>query len=86
MKLATLKEGGRDGTLVVVSRDLSRAIKVPTIARTLQMAIDDWRSLHSELAAIYRLLNEDRLHVPFFVVFGDDHAEAAAEFAAEFLS
>ncbi|HSE78160.1 MAG TPA: fumarylacetoacetate hydrolase family protein [Alphaproteobacteria bacterium] len=62
MKLATLKEGGRDGTLVVVSRDLSRAIKVPTIARTLQMALDDWRSLHSELAAIYRLLNEDRIH------------------------
>ncbi|HJS33379.1 MAG TPA: fumarylacetoacetate hydrolase family protein [Alphaproteobacteria bacterium] len=62
MKLATLREGGRDGTLVVVARDLSRAIKVPTVARTLQAALDDWRSLHSELAAIYRLLNEDRIH------------------------
>ena len=62
MKLATLKDGGRDGTLVVVSRDLSRAIKVPTIARTLQATLDDWRNLHSELSAIYRLLNEDRIH------------------------
>ena len=58
MKLASLKEGGRDGTLVVVSRDLARAVKVPRIARTLQAALDDWASLHAELASIYRLLNE----------------------------
>ncbi|SEG16379.1 fumarylacetoacetate (FAA) hydrolase, partial [Thauera chlorobenzoica] len=36
MKLATLKHGGRDGTLVVVSRDLTRCRAVPAIARTLQ--------------------------------------------------
>ena len=36
MKLATLKQGGRDGTLVVVSRDLKRCVPVPSIARTLQ--------------------------------------------------
>ena len=36
MKLATLKQGGRDGTLVVVSRDLTRCRAVPAIARTLQ--------------------------------------------------
>lgn len=35
MKLATLKRGGRDGTLVVVSRDLTRAKEVPQIAKTL---------------------------------------------------
>ncbi|MCK2086917.1 hypothetical protein MXC99_02955, partial [Thauera aromatica] len=29
MKLATLKHGGRDGTLVVVSRDLTRCRAVP---------------------------------------------------------
>jgi fumarylacetoacetate (FAA) hydrolase len=62
MKLATLKEGGRDGTLVVVSRDLALAVKVPTIARTLQAALDDWQQVHSELASVYRLLNEDRLN------------------------
>jgi fumarylacetoacetate (FAA) hydrolase len=62
MKLATLKEGGRDGTLVVVSRDLSMAVKVPAVARTLQAALDDWHDVHSELASVYRLLNEDHLN------------------------
>ena len=41
MKLATLKAGGRDGTLVVVSRDLVTCQAVPDIARTLQAALDD---------------------------------------------
>jgi fumarylacetoacetate (FAA) hydrolase len=62
MKLATLKEGGRDGTLVVVSRDLSLAVKVPAVARTLQAALDTWRDVQAELAAVYRLLNEDHLN------------------------
>ena len=56
MKLASLKEGGRDGTLVVVSPDLSRCVRVPEIAPTLQRALDDWRTLAPELASIYRLL------------------------------
>lgn len=42
MKLATLKTGGRDGTLVVVQRDLSQCVAVPQIAATLQAALDDW--------------------------------------------
>jgi fumarylacetoacetate (FAA) hydrolase len=42
MKLATLKEGGRDGTLVVVGRDLARAVRATEVARTLQAALDDW--------------------------------------------
>ncbi len=42
MKLATLKNGTRDGELVVVSRDLARCVAVPEIARTLQAALDDW--------------------------------------------
>jgi fumarylacetoacetate (FAA) hydrolase len=58
VKLGTLKEGGRDGTLVIVSRDLKRAIRVPCLAPTLQAALDDWANVHGELAAIYRLLNE----------------------------
>jgi fumarylacetoacetate (FAA) hydrolase len=62
MKLATLKEGGRDGTLVVVSRDLAMAVRVPAIARTLQAALDSWKDIHSELASVYRLLNEDHLN------------------------
>ena len=43
MKLATLRDGTRDGRLVVVSRDLARCMSVPGIATTLQQALDDWR-------------------------------------------
>jgi fumarylacetoacetate (FAA) hydrolase len=50
MKLASLKEGGRDGTLVVVSRDLARAVRVPEIAPTMQPAMDDWQRLAPRLA------------------------------------
>ncbi|MEE8157102.1 MAG: 2-keto-4-pentenoate hydratase, partial [Gammaproteobacteria bacterium] len=42
MKLASLKAGGRDGTLIVVSRDLRRAVRVPKIATSLQAALDGW--------------------------------------------
>ena len=45
MKLATLKDGSRDGTLLVVSRDLKRAQKADHIAPTLQAALDDWNYL-----------------------------------------
>ncbi len=61
MKLASLRDGTRDGALVVVSRDLTRAVRVPTIARTLQAALDDWATRHAELASVYRLLNEGHL-------------------------
>jgi fumarylacetoacetate (FAA) hydrolase len=59
MKLATLKAGGRDGALVVVSRDLSRYQKVPKIAATLQFALDNWDLVAERLQAVYQLLNED---------------------------
>ncbi|HEX7037505.1 MAG TPA: fumarylacetoacetate hydrolase family protein [Pseudomonadales bacterium] len=56
MKLASLK-GGRDGRLVVVSRDLSRAVEVPEIAPTLQAALDNWETVATRLAAVYEALN-----------------------------
>jgi fumarylacetoacetate (FAA) hydrolase len=46
MKLGSLKSGGRDGTLVVVSRDLGRALRASSVAPTLQAALDDW-DIHS---------------------------------------
>ena len=52
MKLATLRDGTRDGELVVVSRDLARCVAVPEIARTLQAALDDWDRTAPALAAI----------------------------------
>jgi fumarylacetoacetate (FAA) hydrolase len=57
MKLATLKTGGRDGTLVVVSRDLSTCQAVPAIARTLQAALDDWDDAAPHLRKVYDQLN-----------------------------
>src|SRR5438067_3620647 len=57
MKLATLKKGGRDGTLVVVSRDLVTCQAVPAIARTLQAALDDWHRAAPRLREVYEQLN-----------------------------
>jgi fumarylacetoacetate (FAA) hydrolase len=57
MKLASLKEGGRDGTLAVVSRDLKRAVRVPAIAHTLQDAIERWSEAEAALAETYGALN-----------------------------
>jgi len=58
MKLATLKTGGRDGTLVVVSRDLVTCQPVPAIAPTLQAALDDWERRAPRLRAVYEQLND----------------------------
>jgi fumarylacetoacetate (FAA) hydrolase len=57
MKLATLKIGGRDGTLVVVNRALTHFLSVPTIARTLQAALDEWESCEPQLRQVYDALN-----------------------------
>lgn len=56
MKLASLRAGGRDGTLIVVSKDLSRAVAVPDIAPTLQAALDDWAKLSPRLATVAEAL------------------------------
>lgn len=57
MKLASLNQG-RDGVLVVVSSDLTRAVTVPAIAATLQAALDDWASKRPQLDAVYQRLND----------------------------
>ena len=56
MKLASLKHG-RDGSLIVVSRDLTKAANAADIAPTLQAALDEWDVLAPQLAARYELLN-----------------------------
>ena len=56
MKLGSLKEGGRDGTLIVVSRDLSRAVRATGIAPTLQQALEDWSNAAPRLAGVYEAL------------------------------
>lgn len=57
MKLASLKQG-RDGQLVVVSRDLSRCVAVPHIAGTLQQALDNWPDSEPRLQQTYAELNQ----------------------------
>jgi len=57
MKLGSLKEGGRDGTLVVVSHDLTRAVRAIAIAPTLQRALEDWSNAAPRLNALSDALN-----------------------------
>lgn len=61
MKLGTLKEGGRDGTLVVISRDLTKAVKCMDIAPTLQHALDDWHKIAPKLATLYKQLSDSKV-------------------------
>ena len=56
MKLGSLKQGGRDGSLIVVSRDLSRAVPAAGIAATLQQALDNWATAAPQLQALYERL------------------------------
>ena len=56
MKLASLK-AGRDGKLIVVSRDLTRAVSASAVAATLQAALDDWAVCSPALQEIYTALN-----------------------------
>jgi len=57
MKLASLKTGGRDGSLIVVSRDLAHYVSAIAIAPTLQAALDDWQQTAPRLNALYDQLN-----------------------------
>jgi len=57
MKLGSLKEGGRDGTLIVVSRDLTRAVRATGIAPTLQRALEDWENVAPRLNALSESLD-----------------------------
>lgn len=57
MKLATYRDGSRDGQLVVVSRDLSTAHFATGIAGRLQQALDDWNFIAPQLQDLYETLN-----------------------------
>jgi fumarylacetoacetate (FAA) hydrolase len=57
MKLASLKTGGRDGSLVVVSRNLGHFVSAADIAPTLQFALDNWHQAAPRLNALYEELN-----------------------------
>ena len=67
MKLATGRDGTRDGRLLVVDRALERAVAVPGIAPTLQHALDDWSRCEAALQEVSRQLESGRCPgvVPF---------------------
>jgi len=58
MKLASLKTGGRDGSLIVVSRDLEYFVSARGISPTLQVALDNWQTTAPRLNALYAELNQ----------------------------
>ncbi|MCC4586084.1 fumarylacetoacetate hydrolase family protein [Xanthomonas sp. NCPPB 1067] len=58
MKLGSLKEGGRDGSLIVVSRDLGKAVRATGIAATLQRALEDWSNIAPRLNALADALED----------------------------
>ena len=65
MKLATYKDGSRDGQLVVVSRDLSTAHYATGIAQTLQQVLDDWNFLAPQLQDLSVTLNHGKARHAF---------------------
>ena len=75
MKLASLKSSGRDGRLVIVSRDLTRWLPVPDIAVTLQAALDDWSMLAPRLAERAAALEASHA-LPAAIAFDPAHCAA----------
>ena len=65
MKLATYKDGSRDGQLVVVSRDLASAHYASGIATRLQQVLDDWNFLSPQLEDLSQSLNHGKTRHSF---------------------
>ncbi|GAC1539359.1 MAG: fumarylacetoacetate hydrolase family protein [Ramlibacter sp.] len=65
MKLATYKDGSRDGQLVVVSRDLASAHYATGIAGKLQQALDDWGFIAPQLQDLSETLNQGKARHAF---------------------
>jgi fumarylacetoacetate (FAA) hydrolase len=74
MKLATLRDGTRDGRLVVVSSDLARAVAATSVAGCMQDALDEWTTCAPQLQMLFRTLEAGRAAD----VFDFDPAEAMA--------
>jgi fumarylacetoacetate (FAA) hydrolase len=68
MKLASQKKG-RDGSLIVVSRDTKTAADASNIAQTMQAALDDWEQVEPQLQQLYEALNEGTADAAFTLDF-----------------
>lgn len=58
VKLATLRDGSRDGALLVVSRDLARAVRATDVAPTLLAALESWVQAEPRLRALAARLED----------------------------
>ena len=65
MKLATYKDGSRDGQLIVVSRDLATAHHARGIATRLQQLLDDWGFISPQLEELSQTLNHGKARHAF---------------------
>ena len=65
MKISSLIEGGRDGTLIVIDRKLGNAIKMSEIAATLRQALENWTAVESKLRAVSDELNAGKVSGAF---------------------
>lgn len=74
MKLATLKDGSRDGRLAVVTRDLERAVYADSIAPTLLNALERWPLVENPLRDLSQTLSAGRAADAF--AFNAAHAMA----------
>lgn len=83
MKLASLKAGGRDGTLVVVDKKLQNAVKVPEIATSLVHALESWAMTEQKLQSVSESLNAGKAKDAFKLNPGD--LAAALPRAPQFL-
>ncbi|SFC01001.1 fumarylacetoacetate (FAA) hydrolase [Marinospirillum celere] len=73
MKLASLNRG-RDGELILVSRDLTQAVSASDLAPTLQAALDNWESCKAALEARYQELNQGQAQGAFAFNQADCHS------------
>jgi fumarylacetoacetate (FAA) hydrolase len=69
MKLASLRNNGKDGNLVVVSRDLKMAVKASSVAITMQQALDHWAQKGEKLEELSQQLHDGQCKkmFPFYV-------------------
>ena len=65
MKLASLKEGGRDGTPIIVSKDLKSAVNISGIVPNVQQALENWQGVHNELDQVSGMLNAGKANDAF---------------------
>ena len=66
MKFATYKNAQRDGELMLVSRDLTRAVSAAPVAQTLQQFIDNWDALEAQMQSRYEKLNSGEIECEAF--------------------